>query len=126
VPLAVTATRSLELPTQVPLFQDPESRIVVLTSSEREAPVAPAQVTVERVATGADLDLVRAMETLRRTHGVHTLLLEGGPTLLGAMLEAGVVDELFLAVASLIVDGGPEDGIVASAAPPQPLALAWI
>src|SRR5438105_2980184 len=74
VPLAVTATRSLELPVQVPLFQDAESRIVVLTSSDREAPAAPAQVTVERVATSADLDLVRAMETLRRTHGVRTLL----------------------------------------------------
>jgi riboflavin biosynthesis pyrimidine reductase len=94
VPLAVTATRSLELPAQAPLFQDAESRIVVLTSSEREAPPSPAQVTVERVKAGStsdsvpELDLVRGMEVLRRTYGVRTLLLEGGPTLLGAMLEA--------------------------------------
>ena len=34
---------------QAPLFQDPGSRIVVLTNSEREPPAVPAQLTVERI-----------------------------------------------------------------------------
>jgi riboflavin-specific deaminase-like protein len=124
VPLAVTATRSLELPVQAPLFQDAESRIVVLTSSEREVPPASAQIMVERLSgSEPDLDLVRSMDVLRRTHGVRTLLLEGGPTLLGAMLDAGVVDELFLSVAPLIVGRGAEVAIVEGAALPQPLEL---
>lgn len=124
VPLAVTASRSLELPVDTPLFQDPESRIVVLTNSEKEAPAAPAQVTVERLA--GSLDFVRAMETLRGNHRVRTLLLEGGPTLLGAMVEAGVVDELFLTLAPLIVGGGPEVGLVEGAGSREPLALGLV
>jgi riboflavin-specific deaminase-like protein len=125
VPVAVTASRSMELPTQAPLFQDPDSRIIVLTGSDRKAPAAPARVTVERLpAAGTqELDLVAGMELLRRSHGVRTLLLEGGPTLLGAMLEAGVVDELFLSLAPLVVGGAPEVGIVEGATLPRPLEL---
>jgi 5-amino-6-(5-phosphoribosylamino)uracil reductase len=115
----------MELPTQAPLFQDPDSRIIVLTGSDRKAPAAPARVTVERLpAAGTqELDLVAGMELLRRSHGVRTLLLEGGPTLLGAMLEAGVVDELFLSLAPLVVGGAPEVGIVEGATLPRPLEL---
>jgi 2,5-diamino-6-(ribosylamino)-4(3H)-pyrimidinone 5'-phosphate reductase len=128
VPLAVTATRSMELPTQAPLFADPESRIVVLTGSDREPPPAAAEVIVERLPTraGAELDLVAGMERLRRKHGVRTVLLEGGPTLLGAMLEAGLVDELFLSLAPLIVGGAPEAGLVEGPALPQPLRLSLL
>jgi riboflavin-specific deaminase-like protein len=113
VPLAVTATRSLELPVTAPLFQDPESRIVVLTSSEDEAPEVPAEVIVERVpgTEGRTIDFLAGLERLRERYGVRTLLHEGGPTLLGAILEAGVLDELFLARAPLIV-GGPEPSLV--------------
>ena len=42
VPLAVTASRSLELPVDAPLFQDPDSRIVVLTNRDREPPPCAA------------------------------------------------------------------------------------
>jgi hypothetical protein len=49
VPLAVTASRSLELPVTVPLFQDPDARIVVLSNREGEVAEARAQVIVEPV-----------------------------------------------------------------------------
>jgi riboflavin-specific deaminase-like protein len=120
-PLAVTASRSLELPVDTALFQTPEARIVVLTNSDREAPPTSAQVTIERF--DGDLDLLRGLETLRRKHDVRTVLLEGGPTLLGAMFEAGAVDELFLTLAPLIVGGGPEVGLIEGAALPEPLGL---
>jgi riboflavin biosynthesis pyrimidine reductase len=125
VPVAVTASRSMELPVQAPLFQDPGSRIIVLTGSERKAPDAPAHVTVECLpaAGTSELDLVAGMESLRGSHGIRTLLLEGGPTLLGAMLEASLVDELFLSLAPLVVGGAAEVGIVESASRPRPLEL---
>jgi riboflavin-specific deaminase-like protein len=122
VPLAVTASRSLELPVTAPLFGDPESRIVVLAGSKGEAPQAGAEVIVERVP-GPDertIDFVAGLERLRERYGVRTLLLEGGPTLLAAMLESGVLDELFLTRAPLLV-GGPEPTILEGA--PLPAAL---
>jgi riboflavin-specific deaminase-like protein len=123
VPLAVTATRTMELPIDSPLFQDPESRIVVLTSSDREPAPAPATVAVERVP-GPDLDLAAALERLRRGHGVRSLLVEGGPTLLSAMVRAEAVDELFLTVAPTLVGGGRGPTILEAAlAEPAELTL---
>jgi riboflavin-specific deaminase-like protein len=124
-PLAVTASRSLELPVEVPLFADPQSRIVVLTGAGGTPPEAGAPLSIERVP-GPDertLDLVAGLERLRRGHGVRTLLLEGGPTLLAAMLEAGLVDELFLAIAPLLVGGGPEPSILEGPQLAEPVAL---
>jgi riboflavin biosynthesis pyrimidine reductase len=105
VPLAVTITASIQLPVQAPLFQDPEGRIVVITNSDREPPPCPAQVVVERIP-GEPLDLVEGMRRLRSAHGVRSVLLEGGPTVLAAMLSAGGVDELFLTLAPKLVAGG--------------------
>ncbi len=105
VPLAITVTRSMQLPEQAPLFMDPESRIVVITNSDRDAAPCPAQIVVERVP-GEPLDLLEGMRRLRSAHGVRTVLLEGGPTVLGAMASTGVVDELFLTLAPKLVAGG--------------------
>jgi riboflavin-specific deaminase-like protein len=125
LPLAVTASRSLALPVTAPLLEDPESTVVVLAGGSGEPPPTQAEVIVERVA-GPDertIDFLAGMELLRAHHGVRTLLLEGGPTLLGAMLEAGLVDELFLTVAPLLVGGGPEPAIVEGPPLPAPLRL---
>ena len=121
VPLAVTASRSLELPVDAPLFQDPESRIVVLTNSDREPPPCEAQLIVERIP-GDELDLVAGVERLRTRHGVRAMLHEGGPTLLAAMLAAGLVDELFLTVSPMLVGGG-EPSVVEGTAFERPRAL---
>jgi riboflavin-specific deaminase-like protein len=126
LPLAVTASRSLELPVEAPLLQDPESRLVVLTGRGAEPPPLPGHVAVERVpVAGAerDVDLGAGLELLRARYSVRTLLLEGGPTVLGAMLEAGLVDELFLALSPVLVGGGPEPAIVEGPPLPEPAAL---
>jgi riboflavin-specific deaminase-like protein len=122
-PLCVTASRSLELPVEAPLFGDPESRIVVLTGADKEAPSSEATVTIERVPVGEgpDVDLARGMQLLRERYGVRSILLEGGPTLLSVMLEAGLVDELFLTVAPLLTGGGAEPSITEG--PPLPTSL---
>jgi riboflavin biosynthesis pyrimidine reductase len=121
-PLAVTATRTLELPVDTPLFQDPESRIVVLTNSEREAPECAAELIVERIP-GPELDLVAGAERLRTVHGVRAMLHEGGPTLLAAMLLPGLVDELFLTLSPMLVGGG-EPSLVEGTALEAPSRLA--
>jgi riboflavin biosynthesis pyrimidine reductase len=122
VPLAVTASRSMELPVEAPLFQDRSARIVVLTSSSRPAPSTPAAVTVERIP-GEDLDLVAGLVRLRSEHGVRSVLLEGGPTLLAAIAAVGALDELFLTVAAKLVGGAGEIAILEGAAPLDPLEL---
>ena len=91
-PLCVTASRSLALPVKAPLFRDPGSHVVVLTNSVREPPPCECRLTVERLP-GEELDLALGMAKLRERHGVRALLLEGGPTVLAAMLEAGLVGE---------------------------------
>jgi riboflavin-specific deaminase-like protein len=125
LPLAVTASRSLALPVTAPLFEDRESRVVVLAGSSGEPPETQAELIVERVP-GPDertLDLLAGMELLRARHGVRTLLLEGGPTLLGAALEAGLLDELLLAVSPMLIGGGAEPRIVEGPPLPAPVRL---
>lgn len=121
VPLACTVSRSMELPANTPLFSDPESRIVVATNADREPPPCAAQLTVERIP-GDDIDLVAAAERLRSRHGVRAMLLEGGPTLLAALLAVGLVDELFLSVAPLLVEGA-EPSLLEGTAFERPPAL---
>jgi riboflavin biosynthesis pyrimidine reductase len=122
VALAVTASRSMELPVEAPLFQDPGSRIVVLTNSEREPPPVAAELTVERIP-GDDLDLVAGFARLAERHGVRSLLVEGGPTLLAGVVAVGALDELFLTLAPKLVGGSGEIGIIEGAAPTAPLDL---
>ena len=123
-PLCVTASRSLELPVDAPLFQDPESHVIVLTNSDREPPPCKCRLTVERIP-GSELDLTVGATILRTRHGVRAVLMEGGPTLLAAMLDAGLVDELFLSISPLLV-GGDEPSLLEGSALEQPLGLRLI
>ena len=51
------------------------------------------------------------MATLRRVLGIETLLLEGGGTINGAFLSAGLVDEFYVILAPAL-DGSPSTAIV--------------
>jgi diaminohydroxyphosphoribosylaminopyrimidine deaminase/5-amino-6-(5-phosphoribosylamino)uracil reductase len=53
--------------------------------------------------------------------GVQSLLLEGGPTLAGAFLDADLVDKLLVFVAPTLGGGGPS-GLAARLASPRPLS----
>jgi 5-amino-6-(5-phosphoribosylamino)uracil reductase len=123
-PLCVTASRSMELPVDAPLFQDPGSHVIVLTNSDREPPPCDCRLSVERLP-GEDLDLVAAAAVLRERHGIRAMLLEGGPTLLASMLNAGLVDELFLSISPLLA-GGDEPSLLEGSALGQPLKLAIV
>ncbi len=56
------------------------------------------------LAATDDVDLAAVMQQLDSRFGVRTLMLEGGAGLNGAMLQAGLVDEISVLVAP-VVDG---------------------
>jgi riboflavin biosynthesis pyrimidine reductase len=94
----------------------------VLTNSDAEPPAAAARLQIERLE-GDELDLAAGMSRLRAVHGVMAVLLEGGPTLLGAMLRARVVDELFLTVAPMVAGSAGGLRLVEGAELPPPASL---
>jgi riboflavin biosynthesis pyrimidine reductase len=71
----------------------------------RRAALAAAGVDV-LVSGDDDVDLVAARDQLAE-RGLEQVDCEGGPALFGAALAAGVVDELDLSIAPLLVGGGP-------------------
>ncbi|MCL9665169.1 bifunctional diaminohydroxyphosphoribosylaminopyrimidine deaminase/5-amino-6-(5-phosphoribosylamino)uracil reductase RibD [Curtobacterium albidum] len=54
-------------------------------------------------------DLAASLRTLR-DHGVHSVLVEGGPTVASALIAAGLVDELLVYLAPVLL-GGPRVAI---------------
>jgi len=125
-PLVATVSRSGELPLEIPLFQEPEARVVVFTTAQAPEPSCAAQVTLVRLDP-AELTLTNALRRLRADHGVRSLLCEGGPTLMGALLHERLVDELFLTLAPQLAGGG--SGPTISSGPPldgpAALELVW-
>jgi riboflavin biosynthesis pyrimidine reductase len=80
---------------------------------DRRAALTAAGVRVH-VCGDDDVDLLTALDALAH-HGLEQVLCEGGPALFRAALAAGVVDELDLTTAPLLVGGGP--GLLPSALP---------
>ncbi len=81
---------------------------VVLCTSERTAAAAISGLRdagAEVVVAGTErVDLAASLQAIAET-GVERLMVEGGSTLVAALLEAGLVDELQLAVAPLLFGG---------------------
>lgn len=125
-PLACVVTRSGNVPTEAPLFSEPEARIVVFGPIGMELERVQAQVEVVELDPG-ELTLTTAMRRLRSGFGIRSLLCEGGPTLFGALLMEGLVDELFLTLAPKLTGGGTSPAISAGPELPelQPLELIW-
>jgi riboflavin-specific deaminase-like protein len=109
-PIACVFSRSGDIPTSIPLFAHPGSRIVVFTPASFDPSDFAAQVDVVRLDAG-ELTLTTMMRRLRSTYDVRSLLCEGGPTLFGALLQEDLVDELFLSLAPKLTGGGPAAGI---------------
>jgi riboflavin biosynthesis pyrimidine reductase len=113
-PLACVLTRSGRLPLEIPLFSEPQARVVVFSGAKVELGTSAAQVEIVRVAP-AELSFARALGHLRSEHRVQALLCEGGPRVLSALLYEEVLDELFLSLAPKLVGGAPAVTITAGA-----------
>jgi riboflavin-specific deaminase-like protein len=125
-PLIATVSRSGELPLEIPLFAEPEATVVVFAPPDTAEPSCAARVTLVRLDP-AELTLTTALRRLRAEHGVRSLLCEGGPTLMGALLHEGLVDELFLTLAPQLAGGGtgPTVSTGPALADPAQLELVW-
>ncbi len=121
-PLAVIVSGRLDLPVDMPLLQDPSSRVVVLTHSHGELSGHRAQVEYLR-ADADPFDLRPLMRRLREDYGVRSILCEGGPTLNASLLPYGLVDELFLTISPMIAGGADALTIVAGVPLPELIEL---
>jgi riboflavin-specific deaminase-like protein len=127
-PLAVIVSARLRVPVDLPLLQDPDSTVAIMTASEEELPEAtPARVEYLRGPPGVELELRPLLERLRAEHGVRSILCEGGPSLNESLVREGLVDELFLSIAPKLA-GGPPLTIMTGDPLDEPLAaeLVWL
>jgi riboflavin-specific deaminase-like protein len=126
-PLACVVSARLSLPDDTPLLNEPSARVVIVTPSAASLTGASAQIEYVRAGSDGRLDLRLAMRELAERFGVRTLLCEGGPHLNAELLQAGVVDELFLSLAPKLTGGEDVTGealrIIAGATFAQPLEL---
>ena len=123
-PLVVIVSGSLDLPWDAPLFTEPDGPVVICTASEKEPPETEAELVVIR-HEGA-VDLRASLGTLRSEHRVRALLCDGGPRLHGELIEAGLVDELFVTHAPKL-SGGVGPGLIAGLPEAErDLELAWL
>jgi riboflavin-specific deaminase-like protein len=105
-PHAIVPTGRLDLPEDLPLLQDPDSTVFVLTQNDGELPPVPARVEYLRGPSHpGGVTLRPLLAELRRDHGVRSILCEGGPALNAALIHEGLVDELFLSLAPKLTGG---------------------
>src|SRR5918999_541010 len=122
-PLAVVLSRGFDVPWDVGLFQSPEQPVLVYAGAPGEPPDVPAPVEVVHLA---DPTPAAALADLRRRN-IASLLCGGGPTLAGALVTSGLVDELFLTLTPLLTGDEDEPAIVSGGRLPAPtgLELLW-
>jgi riboflavin biosynthesis pyrimidine reductase len=121
VPAIAVVTRSGRLDWSSQLFTESAVPPLVITSAAGAAAL-PADAPVEVLVAGDDdVDLAESVRQLGE-RGFSSALVEGGPTLNGQLVAAGVLDDLCLTMAPVLV-GGTSSRIVAGPAPDSPLPL---
>jgi len=106
---AVLVSRSFDLPWKAGLFAAEGQRVLVYTRAEADPPEVAADVET--------IGLVELPDVLRdlRERGVERLLCEGGPTVNRALLDEGLIDELYLTLTP-VVSGDEAPAIIAPGA----------
>jgi riboflavin-specific deaminase-like protein len=112
-PLAILISARLSVPPDLPLLQDPDSHVVIVTASDATLSGCEAQVEYIRIDS-ADASLWPALRTLRDSYDIRSVLCEGGPTLNAALLRDCLVDELFVSVAAKLSGEPHGPGIIAA------------
>jgi riboflavin biosynthesis pyrimidine reductase len=122
-PTAVLISRSFDIPWGAPLFESAEQPVIVYTGDGGAPPQVAAPLEIVRLE---DPTPQAAMADLR-SRGVRAVLCEGGPTLNSGLLEAGVVDELFLTLSPQLAGetGAPRIVEGMGLPDPVPLTLEW-
>lgn len=124
-PLMVLISGRLDLPWDAPLFTEGGGRVLIFTTSDEPAPPTETPVRVVR-QQGDRVDLAAALAHLRQECGVRALLCEGGPRLHAQLIEAELVDELFVTQAPKL-GGGVGPGLVSALEEgDRPVELEWL
>jgi riboflavin biosynthesis pyrimidine reductase len=103
-PTLVVVTATGELPADHPALPD----AVVVTTASGARTIASRGVPCREVietTSGSKVDARAAIAQLR-DRGSARILTEGGPRLMGSLLGAGVVEELFLTLSPKLLGGG--------------------
>lgn len=79
-------------------------------SLQRERAIEKAGGTVLRMS-GTRVDVKLALQRLYKERGIMRLYVEGGPTFVGSLFDAGIVDEIVVFIAP-VVFGGPAPSFV--------------
>jgi riboflavin-specific deaminase-like protein len=123
-PLMVLVSGRLDLPWDAPLFSQSSGEVLILTSSDAEPPKTAATVCVERFE--GPVDLAAALAHLRADRGVRALLCEGGALLHAQLIEAELVDELFITYAPKLAGGQGPTLVSGLPEADRRLRLAWL
>ncbi|MCU1693742.1 MAG: pyrimidine reductase family protein [Frankiales bacterium] len=119
VPRIAVVTAGAGLPGDSPLLV-PDSGLLLLTTA---AGAAAAPPDVEVAVVGEEqVDLARVVDALH-ARGLQRVLCEGGPTLAGGLLEAGLVDEVCATTSPLLAGGDGPRLVVGAPETARPLAL---
>jgi len=124
-PVMAVVSNRLRLDFSSRYFTEARERPIVVTSEAAPADLLrAAHQAADVIVAGARVVDPALMVKALAERGHHRLLCEGGPTFLGAAVEAGALDELCLTISPLLV-GGPArrvlDGPVIS--PPAEMKL---
>ncbi|MGI8713035.1 MAG: dihydrofolate reductase family protein [Solirubrobacteraceae bacterium] len=122
-PLACMLTRGGDVPFEIPLFAEPEARVIVFSGADVDPGHPAAEVELVRLAPD-QLSFANALSHLRTRHGVRALLCEGGPSVLSALVRERVLDELFLTVVPKLTGGGDGPGLTQGPELPAPAEMA--
>ncbi|MEY4636147.1 MAG: hypothetical protein RJA55_1945 [Acidobacteriota bacterium] len=102
-PAQVVATRSGDLDIESALmFNVPELRVFILTDdtgAEALEPHTRRRPWIQVLSGGRESDVIAGLKTLRADHGITRVSCIGGRTLTTQLIEAGVVQDLYLTTA---------------------------
>ncbi len=105
-PLRVIIDTHLSTPANARILTDSETTII-FTASNSKSPIPmleKAGATVIHLANGErEVDLVAACELLASEYEINEMLMETGATLSGAMLRAGLIDEMVIYMAPILM-----------------------
>lgn len=107
VPLAVIVTNTGEVPLESNLIRDARQHVLILLA-ENAPDLTESRLghlaEVRRVPVDASgkVDPTTALQIMRSGYGINTLLVEGGPTLNGSLIQARLINELFVTLAPLL------------------------